>query len=190
MRPVFAVLLGNIHQRRTIKNRRQHKRHNSGKRKITELAILGHLMNLCDRILLEEIGFLAGQHEMLDIAYGKEAFEEVKKRAREVKKEIDGNKKEFKDMEGQMNKSYQRMEGAKNRYRDAHNAMESASINYDKKSVAMDVTKADVERAKNQMEVKIQACRNAKSEYASQVQASNKEQKDHYTRNRPHLITR
>ena len=147
-------------------------------------------MILFHRLLLEEIGFLAGQHEMIDTAYGKDAFDEVKKRVREVKKEIDGNKKEFKDMEGQMNKSYQRMEGAKNRYRDAHNAMESASITYDKKSVSMDVTKSDIERAKNQMEVNIQTCRNAKSEYASQVQASNQEQKDHYTINRPHLITR
>ena len=62
-------------------------------------------MILFDRLLLEEIGFLAGQHEMIDTAYGKDAFEEVKMRVREVKKEIDGNKKQFKDMEGQMNKS-------------------------------------------------------------------------------------
>jgi len=142
------------------------------------------------RLLLEEIGFLAGQHEMIDTTYGKDAFEEVKKRAREVKKEIDGNKKQFKEMEGQMNKSYQRLEGAKNRYRDAHNAMETASTTYDRKSVSMDVTKNDIERAKNQMEVKIEACQNAKKEYAAQVKASNQEQKDHYTINRPHLITR
>ena len=67
-------------------------------------------MIICvSRLLLEEIGFLAGQHEMIDTTYGKDAFEEVKKRAREVKKEIDGNKKQFKEMEGQMNKSYQRL---------------------------------------------------------------------------------
>ena len=147
-------------------------------------------MILFYRLLLEEIGFLAGQHEMIDTAYGKDAFEEVKMRVREVKKEIDLNKKQFKDMEGQMNKSYQRMEGAKNRYRDAHNAMETASTAFDRKSVAMDVTKNDIEKAKNMMEVKIQACQHAKSEYASQVHASNQEQKDHYTINRPHLITR
>ena len=68
--------------------------------------------------------------------------------------------------------------------------METASITYDKKSVSMDVTKNDIERAKNQMEVKIEACQNAKKEYAAQVKASNQEQKDHYTINRPHLITR
>ena len=189
MQPVFVNLSRTFHQRRTTKNKRQHKRQNSGKKKLNQI-IIGNLMNLCNRLLLEEIGFLAGQHELIDTAYGNYAFDIVKKRVREMKKEIDGNKKEFKEMETQMNKSYQRMEAAKNRYRDTHNAMESASTTFDRKSVAMDVTKLDIERAKNQRDVKIQACQNAKSEYTSQVKASNQEQKDHYTINRPHLITR
>ena len=184
MRPVFGNLSGTTHQRRTPKIKRQHKRQNSGK------IICADLIKLCDRLLLEEIGFLAGQHEMIDTAYGKDAFEEVKMRVREVKKEIDGNKKQFKDMEGQMNKSYQRMEGATNRYRDAHNMMETACDAFDRVSTSMDVTKNDIERAKGQMDVKTQACQNAKSEYASQMQTSNKEQKDHFMVHLPDLISK
>ena len=117
MLPVFANLSKTFRQRRTRRKKRQHKGQNSGKIVHSCSSLISFYMILFDRLLLEEIGFLAGQHEMIDTAYGKDAFEEVKMRVREVKKGIDVNKKQFKDMEGQMNKSYQRMESAKNRYR-------------------------------------------------------------------------
>ena len=43
--------------------------------KIEILLTSDQLLILFDRLLLEEIGFLAGQHEMIDTAYGKEAFD-------------------------------------------------------------------------------------------------------------------
>ena len=43
------------------------------------------------RLLLDEIGFLAGQHKLIDIAYSKEAVDNLKTRVKEVKKEIVSN---------------------------------------------------------------------------------------------------
>ena len=142
------------------------------------------------RLLLDEIGFLAGQHELIDIAYSKEAVDNLKTRVKEVKKEIQNNDKSFKAMEAQMNKSYQRLEVATNKYKNAHNAMEKASKDFEDAQGSMNVTKAEVERTKSTQDQRIQACQIAKGEYASQVQASNQEQKDHFTVNLPDVFSR
>ena len=142
-----------------------------------------------NRFMLEEVGRQADQHESIGSAYTG-AVNVLKKRGKEVKKEVDGNKKQFKDKDDKMNKSYHRVENATKKYRDAHNAMETASSTYDKKSKSMDVTINDIEKAKHLMEVKIEACQKAKSDYESQVLASNQEQNDHYRINIPNLITR
>ena len=187
MPPIFEDLSRITPPRKTTKRKRQHKRQNSGENPKTP-PFDGTILD--DRLLLEELGFLAGQHEMIDTAYSKDAVEEVRKRVKEVKKEIDANKKEFKDIENQINKSYQRMEFATNRYMEAHNLSESASDAFERAQSSGDVTKNEIERAKQLMEVRAQACQKAKSEYASQIKDSNEEQRNHYTEHLPGLISK
>jgi len=135
------------------------------------------------RLLLKELGFQAGQHEVLEETYGKEGVMDIASKVSESKKEIEECKKDAKDHTKYVNQSYQRLKDAKTKYTRAHDVMESACVAFKKAEEDGAMSRNDIDRARALMDRKVKECHEAKTAYASQVLLTNEEQESYYYRN-------
>ena len=142
------------------------------------------------RLLLRELGFQAGQHEIIEEAYGKTRQEKMKQMEREAKKEIAKCKIDTKKLEKNLNTSEQHYHQLKSRYYQAHNAMESAANNLRNSEEDTSNSRNDVEIARNIMDQKNQECQEMKQAYAAQVVKTNQEKEKYYFTFLPAVLNR
>ena len=71
-------------------------------------------------MILQELGYQAGQHELLADTYGKDCSKSIDERLKEVKKEIEKNKKEAEMIEKNLSQSYKAFDNKKSKYEKAH----------------------------------------------------------------------
>lgn len=142
------------------------------------------------RLLLKELGFQAGQHELMEEAYGKIAHTDIVTKVGESKKEIDQCKKDAKELEKKVNTSYQRLNDAKVKYTRSHYVMENACNAFNKAESDLSCSRIDIEKARLLMERKLKDCHEVKSSYASQVLLTNQEQEHHFYTGLPGVLDR
>lgn len=65
------------------------------------------------RLILQELGYQAGQHELLADSYGKDCSKAIDDRLKEVKNEMKKNKKEAESIEKNLSQSYKSLDSKK-----------------------------------------------------------------------------
>ena len=142
------------------------------------------------RLLLEEIGFQAGQHELIESVYGKNTTNNIKTKVSEVRKSIEENKKKYNEIHKSMDKSYNQLTNGEKKYHNAHIAMETESNMYKTMEQSGEATRNAIERTRTTMDQKVQQCHEAKSTYAALVQTTNQEQEEHFSQQLPAVLNK
>lgn len=142
------------------------------------------------RGVLQEVGSIANQHELIAENLGKDVFNEVVKLIGELKKERKDYLLEAKQEDAAMEKSKRKLEACKSQYRHAHEAWMQAKILFEKADSDDNRTKAEVERARQTMDQKNHTREQQKNEYILQLQNTNKEQQEHYSNKLPAIFNK
>jgi len=142
----------------------------------------------CFRLLLCEVGYQAGQHELLSESLGKTVASEIKSKVKEVTKGTEQCKKEVKTLTGSLDKSLRSLEKARNQYAKCHT--EWGQLREEVKRAEGDPTMArqDVEKVKGLAVAKQRQLEEYKATYAQQLVRGNAAQQDHYQRSLPAVL--
>ena len=76
------------------------------------------------RLILQELGYQSGQHELLADSYGKECSKAIEGRLKDVKNEMKKIKKEAEAIEKNLSQSYKSLDSKKQKYQKAHQELE------------------------------------------------------------------
>lgn len=80
----------------------------------------------CFRLCLQELGFQAGQHEIVAETLSNQIQQEVIKKSKEIAKKTKNNIKEAKKISENLNRSYKDLDKCKAKYQKSHHEMEEA----------------------------------------------------------------
>lgn len=137
--------------------------------------------------MLQEVGFIAGQHEVLAESFSKENYKHVHEQAKKLKEIRKRNMKEYDKHLHQYNASRKEMEVAKDKLRKAYEDQEKAKAVYkaaadsDASSTsAAAVTAGDLKKLSMQASAKTAACDSMKGHYAQQMYRTNDARHRHY----------
>merc|ERR1719483_518806 len=84
------------------------------------------------RLILEELGYQAGQHELIAESFGKEFTKEIGNRVNDVKQEMRTNRKEAETCQQNLSHEYKALDDAKLKYQKSHIELEIAKTTYAK----------------------------------------------------------
>ena len=82
------------------------------------------------RLLLKEVGFQAGQHEILSEALSTTIYKQVKEKVKNLQKMTEKYKSEAKKLGEELDKSTRALDRSKQKYRTAYITWESANNSY------------------------------------------------------------
>ena len=138
------------------------------------------------RLMLEEVGYQAGQHEILSDVYGKESCQAIEKHVKSVRTQTKKIKKEAEDFEERMKLSYKQLEKRKINYVEAHadlEATKTASENDEK-----NISRLELDKKISVTNKKTRVLDDAKAQYAHQLIKTNNAQKDYYDTQLPSVL--
>ncbi|PIK57855.1 putative formin-binding protein 1-like isoform X13 [Apostichopus japonicus] len=138
--------------------------------------------------VLQEVGSIANQHELISDYLGKDVLMEVVRLIAELKKERKEHLQEAKHEENVMDKSKKKLDSCKSAYRAAHEQWMQAKILFEKADSDDNRTKAEVERARSTMDNKNKMREDQKNDYILQLQNTNKDQEEHYYKKVPTIF--
>ena len=130
---------------------------------------------------MEELGYQAGQHELLAEQYQKHFPQEIKLAVKDAQKIVDTLKKELKCYQTDLEKSYKHLDKTKLKYVKSQEDLTSI-----KESIS---SKTDLEN-KDEILTKEQQTEEHKVEYAVQLVATNKVQAEYYESHLQTLLAR
>ncbi|XP_071820346.1 formin-binding protein 1-like isoform X3 [Apostichopus japonicus] len=140
--------------------------------------------------VLQEVGSIANQHELISDYLGKDVLMEVVRLIAELKKERKEHLQEAKHEENVMDKSKKKLDSCKSAYRAAHEQWMQAKILFEKADSDDNRTKAEVERARSTMDNKNKMREDQKNDYILQLQNTNKDQEEHYYKKVPTIFNK
>jgi len=132
------------------------------------------------RVILEELGYQAGQHELIAESFGKTLTKEIDNRASEVKKETGKLKKEAETLQRNLRTSYKALDDTKLKYQKSHIELEVAKATFEKTEADGSVSRNEVEKMKNLTVKKTQQNDDCKGTYANQLIKTNELQQEHF----------
>eukprot|EP00092_Neocalanus_flemingeri_P058116 GFUD01069205.1.p1 GENE.GFUD01069205.1~~GFUD01069205.1.p1 ORF type:complete len:558 (+),score=166.38 GFUD01069205.1:488-2161(+) len=132
------------------------------------------------RLILVELGYQAGQHELLADTYGKECSKGIDDRLKEVKKEMKKNKKEAETIEKSLSQSYKSLDNRKLKYQKAHTELELTSNTFKKTESDGTISRHEVDKMRAMTNKKTRESDDTKAQYAHQLIQTNKSQQEYY----------
>ena len=138
--------------------------------------------------MLQEVGFLAGQHEILADSFTKEHYKSIQEQVKRLKEGRKKNIKESEKIASELKSSYKTMDSAKEKFRKAFDEQERTAVAYNRANDDGSVTKNEVSKLKLQATQKAQQCETAKTKYASQLVKTNDFQHKYYTTLLPRVL--
>ena len=112
-------------------------------------SILGFIELTCNpRLILEELGYQAGQHELIAESLGKTLIKDIEDRVSEVKKETGNLQREAKTLQRNLSNSYKALDDSKLKYQKSHIELEIAKNTYAKTEADGSVSRNEVEKMK------------------------------------------
>ena len=130
--------------------------------------------------MLEELGYQAGQHELVAESFEKDYAKEIDDRVNEVKKEMKMSKKEADTLQRNMHQSYKALDDAKLKYQKSHIELEIAKTTYAKTEADGTVSRNEVDKMKNMTQKKTRDHDDCKASYANQLIKTNESQQEHF----------
>merc|ERR1719427_1286157 len=131
------------------------------------------------RLILQELGYQAGQHELLADTYGKDCSKSIDERLKEVKKEIEKNKKEAEVIEKNLSQSYKSFDNKKSKYEKAHTDLQVTLNAFKKTESDGTISRNEVDKMRAMTNKKTRESDKAKAQYAHQLIKTNESQQEY-----------
>lgn len=140
--------------------------------------------------MLLEVGFQAGQHEILADAFSEEIAKKIKESAKEMTAKRKSNMKQSKKIHDELQSAFRSMTASKDKFRRAYDDQVRAVDAYNKADAEGNISRNDLHKLKDSMESKIQFCDSMKQNYASQLVKTNDIRTSYYYDKLPSVINK
>ena len=140
------------------------------------------------RLVLEETGFQAGQHEVLADSLGKLVHNNIQEKAASISKGTEDNVKECRKMTEKLEKHQQSHDKAKRRYQKSLSESTLAKRSYLKADSNPTVSRNEIAKLRHAHESLQAQCEDFKGSYASELLRTNKYQAQYYHEDLPAVI--
>ena len=140
------------------------------------------------RLILQELGYQAGQHELLADIYGKDCSKSIDDRLKEVKKEMEKNKKEAEVIEKNLIQSYKSFDNKKLNYQKAHKDLQVTVQAFKKTESDGTISRNEVDKMRAMTNKKTRESDEAKAQYAHQLIKTNESQQEYYQKLLPTVL--
>ena len=137
-------------------------------------------------MILREMGYQAGQHEVLADCYGKECSKMIDNHIKNVKTQTKKIKKEAELIEEQMKLSYKQLDKSKIHYAEAHADLEA--IQHSSELDEKNLSRLELDKKISAANKKTRLLDDAKAQYAHQLIKTNNVQKEYYDRLLPAVL--
>ena len=139
------------------------------------------------RLILQEVGYQAGQHELLSDCYGKDCNKMIENHVKNVKTQTKKIKKEAEEIEEKMRMSYKQLDKRKINYADAHAELEATknSTETDEKNLS----RLELDKKISVTNKKTRVLDDAKAQYAHQLIKTNNHQQEYFDIQLPSVLT-
>ena len=139
-------------------------------------------------MVLQELGFQAGQHEILAEMLTVKLHHEVQKKVKEIAKLTKNNLKEAKKLSEDLNSMYKDLEKTKNKYKKSFLDWEEAKESYTKAESEGILSRKEIAKLKSFSNSRSAQHEDYKGVYASQLVKTNKYQEKYYYKDLPGVI--
>jgi len=140
------------------------------------------------RLILQELGYQSGQHELLAETYGKECTKAIEGRLRDVKNEMKKIKKEAEAIEKSLGQSYKSLDSKKQKYQKAHQELEVTMNTFHKTESDGTISRQEVDKMRALSNKKTRESDDTKAQYAHQLIQTNKSQQEYYYKLLPAVL--
>ena len=138
--------------------------------------------------MLKEVGFQAGQHELLSEGYSKDQYKNVQENVKNLKEQRKRIMKDAEKIREELKHSYKSMESTKEKFRKAFDDQEKSQAVYNKANDDGSVTPNEVKKLQLAANKSGQLCEAAKGKYASQLVKTNEFQSKYYKELLPQVL--
>jgi len=140
------------------------------------------------RLILQELGYQSGQHELLADSYGKECSKAIEGRLKDVKNEMKKIKKEAEAIEKSLGQSYKSLDSKKQKYQKAHQELEVTMNTFHKTESDGTISRQEVDKMRALSNKKTRESDDTKAQYAHQLIQTNKSQQEYYYKLLPSVL--
>jgi len=140
--------------------------------------------------MLLEVGFQAGQHEILADVFSKDIAQQIFEQAKQMKKTRQNNMKQSKKISDELTAAFKTMHAAKDKFRRAYDDQVRATEAYKKADAEGNISRNDLNKLKESMNAKIQFSDSMKQNYASQLVKTNEIRTSYYYEKLPTVINK
>ena len=130
--------------------------------------------------MLQEVGFQAGQHEVLAEAFSKDISKQLHDSAKQLKEVRRKNMKESEKIINDLNAAKKSMQASKEKFRKAFEDQEKATTVYMKANADGTVPRNEVEKLRLSASTKTSVCDSLKHNYADQLVKTNAFRQSYY----------
>ena len=130
--------------------------------------------------MLKEVGFQAGQHEVLAEAFSKEICKNLHDQAKQLREIRRKNMKESEKLVNELNSAYKIMQTSKEKFRKSFEDQEKASGAYSKADLDGNVSRNEIEKLRNSAQNKTAVCDSMKHNFADQLVKTNEFRQRYY----------
>ena len=125
-------------------------------------------------MILEELGYQAGQHELLAETYSTDCARIIEEHLKTVKTQTKKIKKEAEEIENKMKQVYKQLEKKKVNYAEAHSELENLKI--PSENDEKNLSRLELDKKISVINKKTRVLDNAKAQYAHQLLHTNNAQ--------------
>lgn len=138
------------------------------------------------RMILEELGYQAGQHELLAETYSTDSSRIIEDHLKTVKTQTKKIKKEAEEIESKMKQVYKQLDKKKVNYAEAHSELENLKIpsENDEKTLS----RLELDKKISLINKKTRLLDDAKAQYAHQLLETNNSQREYYAQHQPSVL--
>jgi len=140
------------------------------------------------RLVLQEIGFQAGQHEILAETFSQKLHLELQRKSKEISKMTKKNLKDAKNLSDDLDNIYKDLEKTKNKYKKSFIDWEDAKENYIKAEKDGILSRKEIAKLRSLSNSREAQFDDYKSVYASQLMKTNKYQDQYYNKHLPTVL--
>ena len=123
--------------------------------------------------MLKEVGFQAGQHEVLAESFSKEISKGILNEAKQLREIRRKNMKESEKLVSELNSAYKAMQTSKEKFRKSYEDQEKASGAYQKADADGNVSRNEIEKLRSSAQNKTAVCDSMKHTFADQLVKTN-----------------
>jgi len=123
--------------------------------------------------MLKEVGFQAGQHEVLAESFSKEISKGIQEQSKQLREVRRKNMKESEKLVNELNSAYKAMQSSKEKFRKSYEDQEKASGLYNKADADGNVSRNEIEKLRSSAQNKTAVCDSMKHTFADQLVKTN-----------------